>query len=124
MATSTATAFPVVTERTPVTAFAAARTSRRRSISPDAGHALLMLGHAIEYLAEDLMSQDLMGEDRLAGLDVARLQAVELLMDLNREVYMACPELPTLAERWRSLVELFRTSPRPKLHGSPSHSRR
>jgi hypothetical protein len=30
------------------------------------------------------------------------LQAVQMLMAINREIYLACPEVPTLGERWHA----------------------
>jgi hypothetical protein len=71
-----------------------------------------MLGHAIEYLADEF-SLDCM---RLDGMDGAadaqadsklgarlgvhpRIQAIELLMARNREIYLSCPVAPTWAER-------------------------
>lgn len=72
---------------------------RRRRISPEAGHALEILGHAIEYLTDEFV--------RAGGpLSVhdARVEAVQLLMRLNREIYLACPEVPTPADRLRALL--------------------
>jgi hypothetical protein len=34
------------------------------------------------------------------------LQAVQLLMALNRQVYFECPEAPTFGERCRALLRL------------------
>jgi len=72
---------------------------RRRRISPEAGHALEILGHAIEYLTDEFVR---------AGGSVsahdAQVEAVQLLMRLNREIYLGCPEVPTFADRFRALV--------------------
>lgn len=72
---------------------------RLRAITPQAGRALEILAHAIEYLTDEYVN------DR-GFLDPAdaRMDAVQLLMQLNREVYFACPVAPTLGERCRSLV--------------------
>ena len=59
----------------PLTATSAA-TARRR-ISPQAGHALEKLGHAIEYLSDDFM----VSPELLAN---GRLDAILLLMEINR----------------------------------------
>lgn len=70
------------------------RAYRRRHISPEAGHALEILGHAIEYLADEYVHE--------AGSICAhdpRVEAVQLLMARNREVYFACPEEPSLVRR-------------------------
>lgn len=72
---------------------------RRRRISPQAGRALEMLGHAIEYLADEFV---------YAGGSFSahdpQVEAVQLLMGLNREIYFDCPEAPTLADRCRALL--------------------
>ena len=72
---------------------------RRRRITPEAGHALEILGHAIEYLSDEFVHS---GGSLTAHN--AQVEAVQLLMGINRQIYFACPELPTLGERWRALV--------------------
>ena len=75
----------------------AARAPRRR-ITPEAGKALEILGHAIEYLADEFAL-----ECRTRGVAQARkhgcVHAIELLMEKNREVYFSCPVAPTVKER-------------------------
>jgi len=72
---------------------------RRRRISPEAGHALEILGHAIEYLTDEFVR---------AGGSIsthdAQVEAVQMLMSLNREIYFGCPEVPTFADRVRALL--------------------
>ena len=79
----------------------------RRRVSPEAGLALEMLGHAIEYLADEFAM-----ECRTRGVAQARkhgsVQAIELLMAKNREVYRACPVSPTLLERLGALLHAGR----------------
>ena len=65
--------------------------SRHRSISRDAGRALEALGHAIEYLTDQFVENGV--------YDKGDLEAISLLMRLNREVYYECPVAPTLWER-------------------------
>lgn len=72
---------------------------RRRSISPEAGRALEILGHAIEYLADEFAHAG----GSLSTHD-ARLEAMQLLMAVNRQVYLACPEVPTIGERLRAML--------------------
>ena len=36
----------------------------------------------------------------------ARLEAVQLLMGINRKIYFSCPPVPTLGERWRALLHM------------------
>lgn len=73
--------------------------SRRRCISPEAGRALEILGHAIEYLADEFVHAG--GE--LSGQD-GQVEAMQLLMAVNRKIYFACPEMPTVGERFRALL--------------------
>ena len=73
------------------------RAHRRRRISPQAGHALEILGHAIEYLSDEYIN-----EGGLFSSRDPRIEAIQLLMARNREIYFECPELPTLGERLRA----------------------
>jgi len=81
----------------PAAGAADARLSRRRSISPLAGRALEILGHAIEYLSDEYIN-----EGGLFSSRDPRIEAIQLLMARNREIYFECPELPTLGERLRA----------------------
>jgi hypothetical protein len=78
-----------------------ANVNRRRRITPQAGHALEILGHAIEYLADEFMH-----EGGTFSADNAQLQAVQILMGVNRQVYFECPELPPFGKRILSLFHL------------------
>jgi hypothetical protein len=75
--------------------------SNRRRITPQAGRALEILGHAIEYLTDEFVHQ---GLEPSAG--EAQLQAVQMLMALNRQIYFECPEVPTWGDRCRKLLHL------------------
>lgn len=66
----------------------------RRRISPQAGRALELLGHAIEYLTDEHLHQ---GGTFAAG--DGQWQAIQLLMALNRRVYFECPVVPTFSDR-------------------------
>jgi hypothetical protein len=66
----------------------------RRRIGPEAGHALEKLSHAIEYLSDELAIDD----GPLTG-NRGRIEAIELLMLLNRRVFAECPEIPSLSRR-------------------------
>ena len=74
---------------------------RRRRISFEAGHALELLGHAIEYLTDEYVH---------AGGDLTvrdpQLEAVQLLMALNRKIYSECPEIPNFGERCLTWLHL------------------
>jgi hypothetical protein len=80
---------------------ATAITKRRRRIDPRAGRALEKLGHAIEYLTDEFVHDG-------ASFSAVReqLEAVQLLMALNRQVYFECPEVPSFGERWRAFFGL------------------
>jgi hypothetical protein len=96
MATATTTDFAIPA---PLESSAAPRVYRRRRISPEAGHALEILGHAIEYLTDELVHS---GASFSSG--ISQLEAVQLLMARNREVYFECPEILSLGERLRALL--------------------
>jgi hypothetical protein len=76
---------------------AQASVERRRRISPEVGRALEMLGHAIEYLADEYVYEG--GQFNIAD---PRVQAAVMLMERNREIYFSCPEVPSLGERLRN----------------------
>ena len=74
---------------------------RKRRISRESGRALEILGHAIEYLTDEMVYR---GEDLRAAC--GELEAVQILMDCNRQVYFACPLVPTFRERCLGLLRL------------------
>ena len=71
----------------------------RRQITPKAGKALEKLGHAIEYLTDEFVQSG-----ASFSSSNPQLEAVQLLMALNRRVYFECPEVPTLGARMRGLL--------------------
>jgi len=75
--------------------------NRRRHISPEAGHALEKLGHAIEYLADEFIHAG----GSLSAHN-AQVEAVQLLMAVNRQIYFACPAVPSLSERLRGWLRM------------------
>jgi|SRR5579863_1414853 hypothetical protein len=86
-------AFPIHEQ---ATASPEVRAHRRRRISPQAGHALEILGHAIEYLADEYVHAG----GSFSAHD-PRLEAIQLLMATNREIYFACPEVLSFQQRVR-----------------------
>jgi hypothetical protein len=74
-----------------------ATSKRRRRIGPEAGRGLEILGHAIEYLADEYIHSS-----RTFSAYDPEVQAIQLLMDCNRQIYFECPVVPTWAERLRS----------------------
>ncbi|MGP8253770.1 MAG: hypothetical protein ACLQHF_17210 [Terracidiphilus sp.] len=79
------------------------QTNRRRRIGTGAGHALEKLGHAIDYLTDEYIH-----EGGTFNRNDAKLQAVEMLMAINREIYFACPEVPTVGDRWRAWLGMHK----------------
>jgi hypothetical protein len=75
--------------------------ARRRRISPEAGHALETLGHAIEYLSDEFVHSG----GPLTAHD-GQVEAVQLLMGINRQIYFECPVVPSLGERCRALLRM------------------
>jgi hypothetical protein len=71
----------------------------RRRISPEAGHALETLGHAIEYLSDEYVDH----RGPFSATD-GRLIAIQLLMRVNRQIYLECPEILTVADRLRTFL--------------------
>ena len=100
MAASTTTGFPVAMPAQAADTIHAC-VNRRRRISPQAGHALEILGHAIEYLTDEFVH-----EGGSFSPNNAQLQAVQLLMALNRQIYFECPEVPSLSKRFLSLLHV------------------
>jgi hypothetical protein len=100
MAVSMTTDFAIPVSA-PVASTAPVRSSRPRRITPQAGHALEILGHAIEYLTDEFVH---------SGSELSpsngELKAVQLLMERNRQVYYECPEVVTMSERLRSMLHL------------------
>lgn len=99
MAATTSTGFSIPASA-PVVPAVRVHSNRRR-ITPQAGRALEILGHAIEYLTDEFVHQ---GLEPSAG--DAQLKAVQMLMALNRQIYFECPEVPTWGDRCRKLLHL------------------
>jgi len=78
----------------PMTAQAVQGRHVRRRITPEAGHALEILSHAIEYLADEYIHEG----GRFNEQD-PQMQAILLLMAINRKIYFACPEAPSFGDR-------------------------
>ncbi len=72
-------------------------TRRRGTLQQ--GHALELLGHAVEYLIDSGLYDQ---EGRNPDND---RQSVRLLMSLSRSVFADCPEVPTLRQRAHRLFE-------------------
>jgi hypothetical protein len=72
----------------------------RRRIPAEVGRGLEILGHAIEYLADEHALE--CRSRRLVRVGQApQVAAIELLMERNRTLYFSCEVVPTLADRFR-----------------------
>ena len=98
MAATTTTGFSIPASASAIP-IARVRTNCRRRITPQAGRALDLLAHAIEYLTDEFVHQGLSYSAKNE-----QLEAVLMLMALNRQVYFECPEVPSLGERCRALL--------------------
>ena len=67
--------------------------TKRRSIDQKSGRALVILGHAIEYLAGEFIHEG----GTFTG-NRGQVEAIQILMAVNRQIYLACPEAPTFGQ--------------------------
>jgi hypothetical protein len=73
----------------------------RRQLSPDEGRAIEILGHAIEYLADEYCA-DAQPKGSLGNAD-PRIEAIQTLKTLNRSIYYSAAEAQpafTRMKRW------------------------
>ncbi len=71
----------------------------RRQLSPEGGRALEILGHAIEYLADEYAA-DLADKGPLGNAD-PRVEAIQILKGLNRAIYYSGTEVQPAFRRMR-----------------------
>ena len=74
----------------------------RRRLSPEGGRALEILGHAIEYLADEY-ANDLTDKGPLGSAD-PRVAAIQILKGLNRAIYYSATEKQPLRRMRRWLL--------------------
>jgi hypothetical protein len=74
----------------------------RRALSPVDGRALEILGHAIEYLADEY-SVDTAPKGPLGSAD-PRVEAIQILKSLNRAVYYSGAEVQPAFRRIKRWV--------------------
>jgi hypothetical protein len=75
----------------------------RRRLSPESGRALEILGHAIEYLADEY-ANDLVNKGPLGSAD-PRVAAIQILKGRNRAIYYSGAEVQPVfsrVKRWLS----------------------
>jgi len=82
-------------------------TLRPRRFSPQDGRALELLGHAIEYLADEYALECRSRNCDLSGKP-PEVQAIEMLMARSREIYFNGEPAPTLADRLRGWLGFAR----------------
>jgi hypothetical protein len=71
----------------------------RRRITPEVGRGLEKLGHALQYLEDEFVFNNRWAISEDSG----RLQAIQLLATLNRDLYLECGVEPTIRDRVRAL---------------------
>jgi hypothetical protein len=74
----------------------------RRRIPQEAGRGLEKLGHALEYLTDEFVFEGCRVVE-----DYGRLQAIQLLASLNRQIYLACGVEVTFRERVHGFFRRF-----------------
>ena len=78
----------------------------RRELSLQSARAIEALAHAIEYLHDEFMLESICDSASVAGdisirsAAASRIAAIDLLKGLNREIYMSCPLVQPLSERF------------------------
>jgi hypothetical protein len=79
----------------------------RRRIPPLSGRALEILGHAIEYLADEYV----LACGVLPSIDAhdPQIEAIQILKQANRAIYFECPVIPPWHARLKA--RLLRTRP-------------
>jgi hypothetical protein len=69
----------------------------RRRLTAEGGRAIEILGHAIEYLADEF-AVDTAPKAALGNAD-PRIEAIQVLKALNRAIYFASPEVEPVLRR-------------------------
>lgn len=94
--------------KSPAKSLVAVPSRRRRQVDRESGRALEILGHAIEYLADEYALECMDSNSRSKSSSNPRVEAIELLKKLNRDIYMNCPLIPTFSERLMRVWKLQR----------------
>ena len=86
----------------------------RRHISRESGRVIEVLAHAIEYLCDEAVHN---GGTMSAG--DPQLEAVQLVMSLQRAVYLECPPVVSVWSRIRAyFVNTLTAKPAPEMTSS------
>jgi hypothetical protein len=83
----------------PIRAASSAAPFVRRQLSRESSRALEILGHAIEYLADEY-AVDPANKGPLGSAD-PRVEAIQVLKALNRAIYYSGAEVQPVFRRWR-----------------------
>lgn len=79
--------------------------NRKRRIGEQEGRALEKLGHAIDYLIDEFVFEyNNVPEWCRRG----RIESIQILMSVNRQIYFSCPEVPTLRNRILAILRPIR----------------
>jgi hypothetical protein len=78
------------------------RPSVRRQLSSEEGRAIEILGHAIEYLADEYCA-DTQPKGRLGNAD-PRIEAIQMLKAVNRSIYYSAAKVEPVFSRVKRLV--------------------
>ncbi len=111
MPTFATTAFPAIASHEEMSL---SGPTKRRSIDQKSGRALVILGHAIEYLAGEFIH-----EGGTFTANRGQVEAIQILMAVNRQIYLACPEAPTFGQ-WLSSILSDRLKSGAKAEREPS----
>jgi len=85
--------------QSPIRLVSSATPFVRRQLSRESSRALEILGHAIEYLADEYAA-DKADKGPLGSAD-PRVEAIQVLKALNRAIYYSGAAVPPLFGRWR-----------------------
>ncbi|MGB6191110.1 MAG: hypothetical protein WBF42_01470 [Terracidiphilus sp.] len=77
------------------------RSERTGPLARRSGRALEILGHAIEYLADEYVRDNSPAEAK-----EGTLQAIQILMEANRDIYHSRPKPLSLREWLRAMLRL------------------
>lgn len=73
--------------------FSTAEANRRRAVPGDAEYALILLSHAVDHLTGQLVAKYGASDvPRIYPKEDEHVQAIRILMSLNRQVYLECRE--------------------------------
>ena len=75
--------------------FSKAEAHRRRAVTDEAKRALMLLSHAVDHLTVQLVTKyGAPNLPRIFPKEDEYIQAIRILMSLNRQVYLECKEIP------------------------------